>query len=99
MKCRWAITFPAKWNPPADWQTGRTQYGLLKLISIRQTGCYLDNQLMNPDVTLETLNISSQPYISLLIEIKEDSEYIGGINIFGKEFGDYPQDIIMNLIY
>ena len=30
---------------------------------------------------------------------KEDAQYIGGFNIFGEKYGDYPQNIIMNLEY
>lgn len=87
------------WLTPTSWQTGRTQYGLLKTISVRKDGCFLDSILWNKGITLEKLELSKNPYISLLIQIKDDAECIGGINIFGKEFGDYPQGIIMKLIY
>ena len=30
---------------------------------------------------------------------KPDAKYIGGFNLFGKEFGDYAQDIILNVEY
>jgi predicted transcriptional regulator len=30
---------------------------------------------------------------------KDDAKHIGGFNIFGKEFGDYKQDIVMCLSY
>jgi predicted transcriptional regulator len=59
----------------------------------------MDGKLWNEKVTLSTLNLDENPYISLLIEIKEDAEYVGGINIFGENYGDYPQGIIMSLIY
>ena len=84
---------------PAAWPLGRTQYGLLKTISVKSDGSYMDGKLWNEKVTLSTLNLDENPYISLLIEIKEDAEYVGGINIFGENYGDYPQGIIMSLIY
>jgi len=31
------------------------------------------------------------------IGVKEDAKNIGGVNIFGKTFGDYEQDIIMKM--
>lgn len=84
---------------PPSWPTGRTQYGLLKSITVSQNGTYLDGALVNKDVTLNTLDISSHSYISLKISIESDAANIGGINIFGKKYGDYDQGIIMNLIY
>jgi predicted transcriptional regulator len=29
--------------------------------------------------------------------VKDDAKHIGGINIFGRQFGNYPQDIVMRL--
>ena len=45
------------------------------------------------------LAIASRTYISLKIEIKDNAKHIGGINIFGEKYGDYPQGIVMNLTY
>lgn len=84
---------------PSSWPAGRTQYGLLKTFSITADGGYLDGHLINPRVCLEDLKLSECPYISLRIEIKPDADHIGGINIFGEKYGDYPQGIVMNLVY
>ena len=84
---------------PAFWPNGQTQYGLLKIFSITNSGVYLDKELVNPNLTLADLHLDAKPYISLKIEIKNDAEHIGGINLFGEKFGDYPQGIIMNLVY
>ena len=87
-----------KLTPPV-WANGSTQYGLLKTFSVRDNGCFLDGQLLNSFVTLNDLKLSEYPYISLKIEVKEDAKHVGGINIFGPKFGDYPQGIVMNIIY
>jgi predicted transcriptional regulator len=84
---------------PAGWQDGKTQYGLLKTFSVRQNGGYLDGSLVNPNISLSQLNIGDDPYISFQVELKEDAQYMGGINIFGEKFGDYPQGIVMRIIY
>ena len=84
---------------PSSWPKGRTQYGLLKTFSVRENGGYLDGRLVNPDIALKDLSINECPYISLKIEIKKDADHIGGINIFGEKYGDYPQGIVMNLVY
>ena len=84
---------------PEIWLSGSTQYGLLKTFSVKKDGCYLDGQLQNTNATIEDLHLADSPFISLRIEVKEDAEYVGGVNIFGRKFGDYPQDIIMNITY
>lgn len=84
---------------PEVWANGSTQYGLLKSFSVREDGCYLDGQLQNTGVTLEDLNLLGHSFISFKLAIKDDAKHIGGVNIFGKKFGDYPQGIIMNITY
>lgn len=84
---------------PPTWPNGRTQYGMLKTFSVRSNGGYLDEKLVNRNLSIEQLHISDNPYISLKIEIKEDAKYIGGINLFGEKYGDYQQGIVMHLIY
>lgn len=84
---------------PKSWPNGRTQYGMLKIFSVRENGSYIDSKLVNRAVDLDNLKIQDSPYISLKIEIKKDAKHIGGINLFGEKYGDYPQGIVMNLIY
>ncbi len=84
---------------PEIWANGSTQYGLLKTFSVKKNGCYLDGQLQNPRVTLEDLNLTGHPYIAFKVAVKDDAKHLGGVNLFGKKFGDYPQGIIMNITY
>ncbi|MCI8888084.1 MAG: helix-turn-helix domain-containing protein [Hungatella sp.] len=84
---------------PSAWPSGRTQYGLLKIFSVKTRGGYLDGLLTNPEIGLADLNLQDHPYISLKIQIKKDAQHIGGINIFGEKYGDYPHGIVMNLVY
>lgn len=84
---------------PEIWANGSTQYGLLKIFSVKKDGTYLDGQLKNPKVTLKDLDIEKNPCISLKVSVKDDARHLGGVNIFGEKFGDYPQGIIMNLTY
>lgn len=84
---------------PPSWPNGRTQYGLLKTFSVRNDGGYLDHKLVNPNICIQDLNLNENPYISLTISIKKDAQHIGGINLFGEKYGDYPQGIVMELIY
>jgi predicted transcriptional regulator len=84
---------------PDRWPIGRTQFGLLTTISIRETGTYINEVLVNPSMTLEDLALFDTPYLSLRIEVKEDAKHVGGINLFGEKYGDYPQAIRMHLVY
>ena len=84
---------------PIWWTDGNTQFGLLKTISVDGSGTYLDGVMKSEEITIDTLALSAQPYISFKIEIKKDAKHVGGINIFGKSYGDYPQNIVMHVEY
>lgn len=85
-------------NTPTWWGIHNTQFGLLKTWKINQQGTFLDGVKIS-DTTIADLTITENPYISLRFGIKEDAVNVGGINLFGKEFGNYRQAIIMNLRY
>lgn len=84
---------------PEIWANGSTQYGLLKTFSVRNDGCYLDGELQNVTVKLKDLALNANPYISFKLAVKDDARHVGGVNLFGRKFGDYPQGIIMNITY
>ena len=84
---------------PAFWETGATQYGLLKTFSVRESGAYIDEQLVNPKLTVASLNLMEKPYISFRVEVDPKGINQGGINIFGSKFGDFAQDIVMRIDY
>ena len=48
-------------------------------------------------VSLADLDLSNHHSIRLRIAVKPDAKHPGGINIFGRGFGNYDQDIIMRL--
>lgn len=83
---------------PDWWEDKNTQYGNLKVWHLDATGTYLDN-LKVSDTPLDEYHIADAPYISIRIGNKEDAKYVGGVNIFGDSFGDYPQDILLKLTY
>jgi len=85
-------------NTPKWWGLHNTQFGLLKKWKINKNGTFLDGVKIS-SVTIDELLINDNPYISLRFGIKEDAVNIGGINLFGREFGNYRQSIIMNLRY
>lgn len=84
---------------PSWWTDGNTQFGLLKTIGVDKKGVSLDGVLKTSSITIDTLDLSTKLYISFKIAIKEDAIHMGGINIFGKGTGDYPQNIVMRVDY
>ena len=98
------------WTSPADlggrrgsltpdwWENWNSQYGLLKVWQVTPTGSFVDGMPVS-DVKLADLGVEQGRYITVRIGVKEDARHIGGINIFGSKFGNYPQDIMMRLIY
>lgn len=86
-----------QFNPPY-WPSTHTQYGILNNWKVTSSGTVMNNVFMSY-VNLNNLNLSERPYISVRIGVKNDALHCGGINIFGKNFGDFAQDIIVRLIY
>ncbi len=98
------------WTSPADfggergaltpdwWEEWNSQYGLLKLWKVTPEGAYIDGVRLS-DVTLADLRITHGGFIAMRIGVKEDANNVGGLNIFGRRFGNYPQDIVLRMRY
>ena len=83
---------------PDWWGSSNTQYGILKNWQVNALASYIDG-IQISDVTVSDLNAESSSFISVRLGIKEDSDIKGGITLFGRFFGNYPQDIVLRLIY
>ncbi|MDD3744842.1 MAG: helix-turn-helix domain-containing protein [Lentimicrobiaceae bacterium] len=83
---------------PEEWYLDSTQYGILTEWVVGVDGTYVNN-LKCSDVAIRDLNVVEYPVVKMRIGVKETAENIGGINIFGEKFGNYPQNIIMTIIY
>jgi len=84
---------------PEFWPITSTQFGMLKTFTIDSKGIKLDNIPINNNINLSNLNLEENNIIELTIKIKDDALHKGGINIFGKNFGDYNQSIILTINY
>ncbi len=82
---------------PKWWLKNYTQYGVLKKWKINDSGCYIDGQHINSSININDLNIQEKPFISFRIGVKDGAVNAGGLNLFGSKFGNYEQNIIMNL--
>ncbi len=81
---------------PRWWKLEGSQYGHLKTWKITNGGTFLDGEKTS-DVALDQLHLAEHHSIRLRVGIDENAEHPGGINIFGKGFGNHDQDIILRL--
>jgi predicted transcriptional regulator len=98
------------WTCPADfggergsltpdwWDTQNSQYGLLKVWKVTKNGTFVDG-LQVSKVTLQSLSLKPGEPIPVRIGIRETAANIGGMNLFGSKFGNYPQDIVLRQHY
>lgn len=85
-------------HTPLIWPAGSTQYGLLVTWEVKEDGSYV-NAVKVSDVTVNDLKLDTNAYIEMAIGNQEGAKYVGGFNIFGKSFGNYDQDILMEIEY
>jgi len=81
---------------PDWWKLKGSQYGMLKTFRVTRAGTYVDGMKISP-VSLKDLDIDTHHSIRLRIAVKADARHPGGINIFGRGFGNYDQDIVLRI--
>ena len=80
-----------------DWWTLRgSQYGMLKTWRITREGSFVDGVKISP-VSLKDLDVANHHSIRLRIGVKDNARHPGGVNIFGRGFGNYDQDIVLRI--
>ena len=81
---------PGRYTPSAWWDPRFTQYGELKTWRVDTQGSFLDGVRVS-EVTLADLNL--QETCSLRLGVAEDAQNVGGMNLFGDNFGDHRQGL------
>lgn len=94
------------WTSPADfggqrgkltpewWPIEQTQYGVLKRWRVNSEGSYIDGSPVS-DVKLMDLGLDGRTHVSVRLEVKENARHVGGINLFGRRFGNCAQDLVL----
>lgn len=102
--------FLGNWTSPGDfgdvkgiftpewWYPNWNQYGLLKLLVINRHGTFIDG-LQISDITIKDFNLNYKSIIKLRLAVNEDANHVGGLTIFGKNYGNYNQDINVRINY
>lgn len=83
---------------PEWWYDNWNQYGLLKVLTIDKHGTFIDG-LKISDVNITQFNLDYKSDIKFKFEVAEDAAHVGGMTLFGKQFGNYNQDIKVNITY
>lgn len=83
---------------PSWWDDNMTQYGMLKTLMVNEKGTFIDQEQVSGN-TLRDYDLAARPFISLKLGVKEDTKYAGGLNLFGDQFGDYAQNIVLRMEY
>ena len=86
-------TFNPDWWPPH-----LNQYGMLKLIRINDEGSFIDGCRIS-DVTLRHIGLNYKSDILLRIAVTEGHTNKRGLTLYGKNFGNYSQDILARVLY
>ncbi len=81
---------------PAWWKLEGSQYGLLKHWIVTDEGSFVDGVRVS-DVTLDELALPEHHSIRVRIGVKDDAAHPGGMNIFGRGFGNYDQGLVLRL--
>jgi predicted transcriptional regulator len=83
---------------PHWWSPRGTQYGLLKVWHVNERESEVDGMRVS-GVTIHELKLNHNPFIAVRIGVKPDAGHVGGINLFGSQFGNYPQDLVLRISY
>jgi predicted transcriptional regulator len=83
---------------PEWWGIENTQYGLLKTWRVNSDGSFIDGRNIS-GLTIDELELDDRPYLTVRIGIKPDAVNDGGLNLFGRKFGNYETDLRLKLDY
>lgn len=84
---------------PDWWSLVNTQYGTLLTLTVNEKGVYLNGTKTQSKITLNDLDLAKGNKTEVRFGNKPTAVNIGGFNIFGKQFGDHPQDITLITTY
>ena len=81
---------------PGWWKLKGSQYGKLKSWRVGHDGSYVDGVRIS-DVRVADLDVAAHHSIRLRVGVKSGAKHPGGINVFGRGFGNYDQDIVLGI--
>lgn len=82
---------------PAWWKLEGSQYGEVKRWRVTPEGTWRDGARVS-DCTLGALGLDAHRSVRVRIGVREDARHPGGLNIFGRGFGNRGRDIVLRLV-
>ncbi len=83
---------------PDWWADTSTQYGHLKTWRVNGQGSWLDGNFLS-GVAVDALRLPDAPYARIRVGVQKNAGHAGGMNLFGKRFGDFAQGILFRVGY
>lgn len=83
---------------PSWWEEKDSQFGVLKRWRVSEAGTSIDGLALS-SVDVASLGLRRGDPIVVRIGVRPDAQNVGGLNLFGREFGNYPQDLGLRIEY
>ena len=83
---------------PEWWKLEGSQYGILTTWSVTEAGTFINGEKAS-ETRVADLELDEHHSIRISVGVREDSDHVGGINIFGRGFGNSDQDIVLKLFF
>lgn len=88
---------PARFMP-SWWDVDQTTHGQLKTWTVTSEGSFIDGQPLS-GVVVGQIEVPGRTHLTVRLGVKTDAQNVGGMNLFGRKFGNHPQDLLMRLHY
>ncbi|SDX99178.1 Predicted transcriptional regulator [Paenibacillus sp. CF384] len=82
---------------PDKWKSG-TEYGKLTEWRVTASGSQVNGEASAQGTTLASLGLQYNKPIRVRLEVSEDAVNCRGLNLFGADFGDHRQDLLLSFI-
>ena len=83
---------------PSWWDERDSQFGVLKRWRVNREGSTIDGVDLS-DTKIDRFGLRPGQPISIRLGIHPDAANVGGLNLFGRGFGNYPQDVTLRIDY
>lgn len=83
---------------PSWWLDVDSQYGLHKRWEVSNAGTFIDGMQIS-SVKLGDLALGRTNAVSVRLGVKPDARNVNGLNLFGRKFGNYPEDLVLRIAY
>ena len=85
---------------PKSWPAASTQYGMLVQIRIDEMGVWINQVNVSSEISIDDFAfITKEKCLRFKLGVKKNAKYAGGLNLFGRNFGDFQQGIRISATY